>query len=119
MKIFKSTIVIILLISICSTGIAQSTAKAAGQTKTETLKVLGKCDICKSRIEKAVKTEGVTKAKWVSSTQLLTITFDPSKTSSDLIAKRIAAAGHDNEKFKASDEAYASLPGCCHYERGK
>ena len=30
--------------------------------KTETFKVLGNCDLCKTRIEKAVKVEGVTKA---------------------------------------------------------
>lgn len=31
--------------------------------------------------------------------------------------RKVAEAGHDNEKFKASDETYESLPGCCHYER--
>jgi len=33
-------------------------------TKTETIKVWGNCDMCKARIEKAAKVEGVTKANW-------------------------------------------------------
>ena len=43
--------------------------------KTETFKVLGNCDLCKARIEKAVKIEGVTNADWSTKTKLLTVTI--------------------------------------------
>ena len=47
----------------------------AGDTvKTETFKVWGACGMCKTRIEKTVKTEGATAASWDSKTQLLTVT---------------------------------------------
>jgi copper chaperone CopZ len=87
--------------------------------KTESFKVWGKCSMCKDRIEKAVKTEGATIATWDSKTQMLTVTFDTKKTSVDALSKKVASVGHDTEKYKAPDDVYAKLPGCCHYERSK
>ena len=87
----------------------------AATSKTETIKVSGNCDMCKARIEKAAKIDGVTKAEWSTKTKTLTATFDPGKTSIDAIGKKIAAAGHDTEKAKATDVAYNKLPNCCQY----
>ncbi len=86
-------------------------------TKTESLKVWGKCDMCKTRIEKTAKAEGASTAEWDIKTRMLTVTFDPSKTSKDALSKKLASVGHDTEKYKAPDDVYAKLPGCCHYER--
>lgn len=85
--------------------------------KSETIKVLGNCETCQERIEKAAKIEGVSKASWNVKTQLLTVVYDSSKVSSDGIQKKIAAVGHDTEKYKAEDKIYNSLPGCCKYKR--
>lgn len=87
--------------------------------KTESFKVLGKCDMCKTRIELTVKAEGATNASWDVKTQLLTVTFDPAKTNKDALSRKLASVGHDTEKYKAPDEVYANLPVCCHYERTK
>ncbi len=84
-------------------------------TKTETLKVSGNCGMCKSRIEKAAKSDGVTKADWNSKTKTLSVTFDPAKITIDQIGKKVAVAGHDNEKGKSDDKTYSALPGCCKY----
>ena len=83
--------------------------------KTVSLKVDGNCSQCKARIEKAAKIEGVNKAEWNKDTKILTLTYMPGKVSSDNVLKSISAAGHDNEKFKADEKAYTSLPGCCKY----
>ena len=88
-------------------------------TKTETFKVWGQCDMCKNRIEKTVKAEGASSASWDEKSQMLTVTFDTVKTSKEALSKKLASVGHDTEKFKAQDDAYAKLPGCCHYERQK
>lgn len=88
-------------------------------TKTETLNVSGNCDMCQARIEKAAKINGVSKADWDAKSNVLSVTFDPAKTNIDQIGKKIAAVGHDNGKVKASDKAYAALPGCCKYDRKK
>ena len=84
-------------------------------TKTETIKVQGNCDQCKTRIEKAAKIDGVSKAVWNDKTKVLTLTYDTTKVKSDDVQKKIAAVGHDTEKFKADDKVYNKLPGCCQY----
>jgi periplasmic mercuric ion binding protein len=110
MKTAKIIIIAILAFVITSTVYSQSAT-----TKTETLKVSGNCDMCKTRIEKAAKIDGVTKAEWSTKTKTLTATFDPAKTSIDTIGKKIAAAGHDNDKAKATNVVYDKLPNCCLY----
>ena len=92
-------------------------SKMVSATKTETIKVWGNCGMCKARIEKTAKVDGVSKALWDAKTQILTLTYDPSKVKTDDIQKKIAAVGHDTEMFKADDKAYDALPGCCKYDR--
>lgn len=97
---------------------AQTPAKTSSQ-KTETFKVSGECGMCKTRIEKSAKEEGATSASWDVKTKMITVTFDPAKTSVDALSKKFASVGHDTEKYKADDKVYEALPGCCHYERSK
>lgn len=85
--------------------------------KTETFKVKGSCGMCKARIEKAAKTEGVSKADWNQESKKLTISYNPSKVTADAIQKKIAAVGYDTQKYKADEKAYNSLDACCKYER--
>ncbi len=87
------------------------------KSKTETIKVWGECKTCQSTIEKAAKVDGVSKASWNKETKMLTLVFDPSKTSIDFIQKKIAEVGYDTEKFKAEDKVYAKLNQCCKYVR--
>lgn len=129
MKNFKFIIVAIMAVVLSSTSFAQvhdhskmdMSANSFAEkmdmsaTKSETIKVSGNCDMCKARIEKAAKIDGVSKANWDKETKMLAVTFDPSKTSGDAIQKKIAAAGHDTEKVKAETKVYDKLPGCCHY----
>ncbi len=117
LRLFIS-VVLISLLGLNLSAQAQG-AKSAGTTKTETMKVWGACGMCKDRIEKTAKAEGATSAAWDSKTQMLTVSFDASKTSVDALGKKIASVGHDTEKYKAPDDAYAKLPGCCHYDRAK
>jgi copper chaperone CopZ len=108
----------VLLAAVFSFGAqAQTTQKSDSKARTETIKVSGNCEMCKARIEKAAKTEGVSSASWDSKTKLLTVSYDPSKTSTDALAKKVAAVGHDAGKYKADDKTYEALPACCHYER--
>jgi hypothetical protein len=114
MKSLKLLFGIVLLLAIGTTVSAQTGSKNPG-LKTETFKVSGKCDMCKTRIEKAAKAEGATKANWDEKTAMITVTFDPAKTSIDAISKNLANVAHDTEKYKADDKVYAALPSCCHY----
>jgi mercuric ion binding protein len=87
------------------------------QIKTETLKVSGKCQMCKSRIEKIAGEYGAASADWDVKSQLLTIVFDPSVTSVDNICYKLLKAGHDSGGIRTKDKAYNSLPECCKYDR--
>ena len=93
--------------------------KAGGikHAKTQTFKVSGDCGMCKKTIETAANIKGSANAIWDESKQILSLTFDSTKTSADEVLKRVAYAGYDNEKFLAPDEAYSKLHGCCQYER--
>jgi mercuric ion binding protein len=119
MKTVKLLLAIVLLGAFGMTISGQTTVKTSTQQKTETFKVWGKCDMCKARIEKTVKAEGATSATWDKKTQLIAVTYDPAKTNVESLSKKLAAIGHDTEKFKATDEAYSKLPGCCHYDRAE
>lgn len=79
-------------------------------------KVRGNCGMCKDRIEEAaLSVAGVESATWESEAEMLHLNFDAAKTNSDAIQKAVAAVGHDTEKFKAPDDVYKELPGCCLY----
>jgi Cu(I)/Ag(I) efflux system membrane fusion protein len=101
--------------SACSNSSKSEQAATTGETET-TLAVEGSCGMCKTKIEKAVTAiEGVTAAAWDADAKQLTFSYDEAKTSPSVISKAVAAIGYDTELDKASDEAYAALPGCCKY----
>ncbi|MFT6638763.1 MAG: copper chaperone CopZ [Flavobacterium sp.] len=85
--------------------------------KVETVKVSGNCGMCKKTIEKAGSIEKIAKVEWDKDTNMATLTYDNTKTNKDEILKRIASAGYDSELYKAKDEDYDNLPGCCQYDR--
>ena len=90
----------------------------AKEAKTEKIKVYGNCGQCKSRIEKAAKSvEGVTKATWNDKDEILTVTFDGTRTTVSKIEEAVAKVGHDTDHARATDKAYNALPGCCKYDR--
>jgi periplasmic mercuric ion binding protein len=113
---FIAAAIIVVISGVFAHAQAQDPSKTT-TIKTETFKVWGNCDMCKTRIEKAAKIDGVKKAEWNQDTKILTLVYNPSAVKSDDILRKVAAAGHDTEKFKASDEAYKNLPGCCQYNR--
>lgn len=94
--------------------------KSAPASKGEhaMFKVAGNCDVCKARIEEAAQSvAGVISANWEADKQLVHVQLDPSKTNEDAVQKAIALAGHDTEKYKASDSTYNKLPECCLYRK--
>ncbi len=94
-------------------------AQDGASNQTVSFPVSGNCGMCKQRIEKAAKEAHALKANWNQQTGILTVTFNPEKTSQEQIQQKIAEAGHDTGDFKASDAVYNSLPDCCWYSRDK
>jgi len=85
--------------------------------KSVDIKVYGNCGMCKKTIEKAGNIKGVAKTVWNTETAMATITIDSTKTTIDDILKKIAAVGYVSDKFRAPDDVYSNLHGCCQYDR--
>jgi len=109
MKLYISKLILGVFLLFTSFTLAQNLSK-------NQFRVKGNCEMCKERIETTAKKAGASAARYSIDLQTLTLETEPS-VSPDEILKKVAEAGHDNEKFKASDSTYESLPGCCHYER--
>lgn len=106
--------IVAVLISIVISFAASAQKK---NSKTESFKVWGTCEQCKTRIEKTLAGFGTYKANWVIASNMLTVSFDSSRLNKEKIQQKLAAVGHDNEAFQSDDATYKSLPLCCHYVR--
>jgi periplasmic mercuric ion binding protein len=105
----KSIFLSLLFVCMAAVGFAQ--------TKTETLKVSGECGSCKKKIESAAKKAGASYAVWDVDSKELTVKYNSTTTNNAKIQKSIAGVGYDTQDFKATDEAYNKLDGCCQYDR--
>jgi len=110
---FVLTIIAVFVIG----GLVFPPSITANKTEKAEFKVFGKCGMCKARIEKAARTDGVISAVWTESTQILRLEYDPMTITLATIHKNIAKVGHDTELEKADDAVYDKLPECCKYER--
>ena len=122
----KTTILTMTLAIFMALGLSLNTAVAndnmttfsPAEKKVETVKVYGACGMCKTRIEKAAKSQdGVSKAKWNQKKKELTVTYDPDVTTLEDVEKKVAGVGHDTENVRAEDKVYNNLHGCCKYDR--
>jgi len=97
---------------------SQAVAKSTVKLNHEDFRVEGLCEMCKERIEAAAKSvHGVESADWNMDSKQVHISFDKSHTNIDDVKKAIADAGHDNDKYRASDDVYSKLPECCLYRK--
>jgi copper chaperone CopZ len=113
----KSLMLIMAFAFMQLTSIAQS--EISVKTEIAEFKVYGNCGMCKSRIEKALKVDGVESAKWDKDTKMTNVVFDSDKITIDQLHQLVAEVGHDTEMIKAEDETYNKLHNCCKYERAE
>ncbi len=113
MNIPRNAMIALAVISFTSCNVPLENAKV------ESVKIYGNCGMCESTIEKAGNATPDANVDWSRDTKMATISYDSLKTSKEEILQRIALAGYDSDTFSAPDTAYASLPGCCQYERAK
>ncbi|MBS4014684.1 MAG: cation transporter [Bacteroidetes bacterium] len=117
-KLFKT---LMLLTAVLFMFAVQAEANAFTHNHNETeaeFKVLGKCGMCTTRIEKAAKgVKGVTYASYDLEKQMLKVKFKSDKTNQEAIEKAITNVGHDTENFKTDDKTYNNLHHCCKYKR--
>ena len=111
MNLPQNALIVLAVLSVTSCNVPLENAKV------ETVKIYGNCGMCESTIEKAGNSTPDSNVDWSKDTKMATISYDSLKTSKEEILQRIAQAGYDSDAFFAPDAAYASLPGCCQYER--
>ncbi|MGB3151161.1 MAG: metal transporter [Maribacter sp.] len=89
---------------------------AQEKNKKLTMEVDGKCDMCKTRIEKAaLGVKGVKYAMWDIPSHELSLILDERKTDPMKVKTALVAVGHDTKELKATEEAYESVHPCCKY----
>jgi len=123
MKAIQSLMAIPIMLLVASVANAQD-AKAnlrnfGPKPKTETFMVYGECEMCKRRIENALRVDGIKSANWNVETKVLKVQYvlTADITGGKKIQQLVAAAGHDTQDYKAADSVYEKLPLCCHYSR--
>lgn len=96
--------------------VAYSAAIASIEEIQVALKVQGKCDMCKSKIENAAKSvEGVSSAVWDAKKKELSLVLNSDQTNADAVSRAIADIGYDSQTHKADKKVYNALPACCKY----
>ena len=96
-------------------ALALSSASFAQKKAEIEFQVSGVCGMCETRIEKALDVPGVIMAEWDVETKKAKVAYKTKVISEEQIHQLIANVGHDTEKIKATDEAYAKMHGCCKY----
>ena len=92
-----------------------STASGLGQKAELTFGVSGLCGMCENRIEAAYDQKGIVVADYDLDTHTLHVVYKVKKWDEERLHRLATAVGHDTDKFKASDEVYANIHGCCKY----
>lgn len=111
----KKSLFIVLFMSFSLLSFSQ---KSPSKNEKKSIEVLGNCNMCKKRIEKAAfSVKAVKYASWDNSSGQLSLIYNGLKTDIETIEKQIAAVGHDTEHHVSSDKIYDQLPACCQYVR--
>jgi copper chaperone CopZ len=113
----KAIIILLFFALLQLTGTAQTSKSVPAETAE--FKVYGNCGMCKTRIEKALITDGVKSAKWDTETKLVKVIYDGKKIKEEKLHQLAAEVGHDTDLVKANDKTYNKLHSCCKYERNE
>ena len=118
----KNLLLIFVVLFSTNAALAQKSQDKPGKAPkgavSESFTVNGNCGMCERRIESAVtQLPGVISAEWSAEKETLAVKFQGKTTNLQEIKKKVAAVGHDTDEFRAPDEVYEKLHGCCKYER--
>jgi mercuric ion binding protein len=92
--------------------VATTTAKKG--TEMVQFKTSAVCDMCKSRLEKSLAYEkGVQAANLDVPSKVLTVSYNPAKTTPEALRAAVQKTGYDADAVTADARAYDRLPDCC------
>jgi len=105
----KMILLLLAMLFIVSYGYSQ-------EKKNDSIKILTSavCGQCKERIETGMAFEkGVKDITLDLETKIVTIHFNPNKTTPDQLRRGISKLGYDADSVPADPVAYKKLPACC------
>jgi mercuric ion binding protein len=115
-KHMKKLIIALIATVALSTAVWAQTEKEAPKEGPQTVKIKTSavCDMCKETIEKAMAYEkGVKEATLDVDSKILTVTYDPKKTTLEKIKIAITKTGYDADEMASDSRAYSNLNPCC------
>ncbi|KPK87821.1 MAG: MerP protein [Bacteroides sp. SM23_62_1] len=78
------------------------------------IKTSAQCEMCKERIEEILAFEkGVKSSDLNLESKVVTVLYNPARTTADKIRNAISHGGYDADGIKADPKAYEKLPTCC------
>jgi periplasmic mercuric ion binding protein len=96
-----------------------TSAVKAQETNTAEIKIQTSavCETCKKTIEQALAFEkGVKKSELDLNTKIVSVVYNPNKTTPEKIRVAISNAGYDADSVKANPKTYKKLEECCKKE---
>lgn len=91
-----------------------SLAQANNKFKEIKIRTSAQCEMCKERIEEALAFEkGIKSADLALDNKIVTVIYNPGKTTPEKIRNTISKAGYDADEVMADPKAYMKLPACC------
>ena len=83
-------------------------------TETVQFKTSAVCNMCKARLEKNMAYEkGVQAATLDVPSKVLTVSYNPAKTTPEALRTAVQKTGYDADQTTADARAYDRLPECC------
>ncbi|MES2734277.1 MAG: heavy metal-associated domain-containing protein [Bacteroidota bacterium] len=102
---------ILALVMVCTIAFSASAQKKQEEVKIKTSAI---CKMCKATIERQLAfTKGVEKADLDVATKVVTVAYNPKKTTVEKIKKAINESGYDADESPADPKAYNKLEECC------
>ena len=100
--------------ALAQTAPIATTTTAKKGTETVQFKTSAVCDMCKKRLEKSMAYEkGVQAANLDVPSKVLTVSYNPAKTTPQALRTAVQKTGYDADQATADARAYDRLPECC------
>jgi mercuric ion binding protein len=91
-----------------------SAGSYAGDDKEIRIKTSANCEMCKARIERNLGlSKGVKASNLNLKDKVVTVKYNPSKTTPEAIKATIINTGYDADEQVANQKAHDKLPDCC------
>ena len=106
----KTTILSLITILFLSVN----TAFTFGEDKEVKIKTSAVCEMCKARIERNLGlSKGVKGSNLNLDNKVITVKYNPNKTTAEAIKATIINTGYDADNQLANQKAHDKLPSCC------